>query len=212
MQLKYYRSLDGVRGIAALVVVIFHFFTYPNSQYVPNLDLYHKLTWFGQHGVTVFFVLSGFVITRILLQTSANNNYFTACYRKRGLRIFPLYYLFLIIYYLVTPFLFNSPGVPFKLQLPLYFYLQNFSQVLQIKAQGPGHLWSLAVEEHFYLLWPLAIFLVKPAHVGKMITSSIIVIFMLKYFMLQKVFDISKFTFTRIDDIFTGSLLFRFRV
>lgn len=207
MELKYYRSLDGIRGIAALIVVIFHFFTYPNSLYLSNLDFYHKLTWFGQHGVTVFFVLSGFVITRILLKTRENENYFTTFYKKRALRIFPLYYLFLIIYFLVTPLLYNSTWVSFKLQLPLYFYLQNFSQVLHIKVNGPGHLWSLAVEEHFYLLWPLAIYLVKPKHVGKMIALSIIVIFLLKYFMLERGFSISKFTFTRIDDILLGAYL-----
>ncbi|MCD4664795.1 MAG: acyltransferase, partial [Bacteroidales bacterium] len=206
MTLKYYYNLDGIRGIAALIVVVFHFFTYPNSVYLNNLHIYQGITEFGQHGVSLFFVLSGFVITRILLNTRKKKNYFGTFYKRRVLRILPLYYLFLFFYYLITPLLSNT-YVEFKLQLPFYFYIQNFTEVINIKAQGPGHYWSLAVEEHFYLLWPLVIFFIQPRHLGKVIGISIVLAFVLKYFMLNKGVSINYFTFTRIDQILMGAYL-----
>lgn len=206
MTLKYYYNLDGIRGIAALMVVVFHFFTYPNSTYIQNLHSYQSMTEFGQHGVSLFFVLSGFVITRILLNTRKNQKYFGTFYKRRVLRIFPLYYLFLFAYYLIIRLLSNS-WVEFNLTLPFYFYIQNFTEVLNIGAQGPGHYWSLAVEEHFYLLWPIAVFLINPRHLGKLIGIIIVLVFILKYYMLNSGISINFFTFTRIDQILMGAYL-----
>jgi peptidoglycan/LPS O-acetylase OafA/YrhL len=76
MKLKYYYNLDGIRGIAALMVVIFHTFSSKYIGYVPNLSSYIKFTEFGQHGVSMFFVLSGFVITRILIKTRTDKEFF----------------------------------------------------------------------------------------------------------------------------------------
>ena len=206
MKLKYYHNLDGLRGIAALMVVLFHFFTYDNSSYLTNLNEFQKFTEFGQHGVSLFFVLSGFVISRILIQTRGSKNYFKRFYKRRILRIFPLYYLFLIIYYYL-PYVYNDSIIGFKLQLPFYFYLQNLTNLLNIEASGPGHFWTLAVEEHFYMLWPLVIFIVNPKNLGKVILISFILIFALKYLMIGEGFSINKFTFTRIDQIMLGSYL-----
>lgn len=207
MKLKYYHNLDGVRGIAALMVVVFHFFTYPNSSYLEKLILFQKITEFGQHGVSLFFVLSGFVITRILINTRNDQEYFKTFYKRRILRILPLYYLFLFVYYIFTPSLTDTDWIDFNFQLPFYFYLQNLTEILNIKALGPGHYWSLAVEEHFYLLWPLAIFIVKPKNTGRLIGMSILLIFILKYFMLINNYSINVLTFTRIDQILIGAFL-----
>jgi len=207
MKLKYYHNLDGIRGIAALMVVVFHFFLSKNSDYLTNLILYQKATEFGQHGVSLFFVLSGFVITRILIKTRKNSDYFSNFYKRRALRIFPLYYLFLFVFYFFLPLVQNSKVTEFKLQLPLYFYIQNFTEILNIKASGPGHYWSLAVEEHFYLLWPVVILLVNPKNIGKLIGISFLLIIVLKYFMLNKGLSINYFTFTRIDQIMMGAYL-----
>ncbi len=114
MSLKYYHNLDGVRGVASLMVVVFHYFTYPNSNYLTDIALYQKITEFGQHGVSWFFLLSGFVITRILINTRGRNNYFRQFYRNRVLRILPLYYLFLFIYY----------------NYPFFFLLQKQSHLI----------------------------------------------------------------------------------
>lgn len=75
--LTYYHNLDGLRGVAALAVILFHFFH--NAAVTQDLmfrSVVVQITEFGQHGVTLFFVLSGFVITRILLNTKEDNTYF----------------------------------------------------------------------------------------------------------------------------------------
>jgi peptidoglycan/LPS O-acetylase OafA/YrhL len=95
-ELKYYHNLDGVRGIAALMVVVFHFFTYPISSYADKLGLYQRITEFGQHEVSLFFILKWFVITRILLDTRGNTDYFGSFYKRGVLLILPLFYLVLL--------------------------------------------------------------------------------------------------------------------
>lgn len=207
MKLKYYYNLDGMRGIAALMVVVFHFFLSENCAYLSNQIFFQKASEFGKHGVSLFFVLSGFVITRILIKARENDNYFSNFYKRRAFRILPLYYLFLFVWYFGTPFLLGGEVPEFKLQLPFYLYIQNLTGFLNIKAAGPEHYWSLAVEEHFYLLWPLVIYLVHPKNIGKLIGISFLLIFVLKYFMLNAGLSINNFTFTRIDQIMMGSYL-----
>ncbi len=207
IDLKYYYNLDGIRGIAALMVVVFHFFNDKNSAYLSNLVTYQKATEFGQHGVSLFFVLSGFVITRILIKTRKEAGYFSNFYKKRALRIFPLYYLFLFVIYFFFPLVSEAKTPELKLQVPYYFYLQNLTEILNIKSSGPGHFWSLAVEEHFYLLWPLAIYLIHPKNIGKFIGICFLLIFVLKYFMLNNGLTINYFTFTRVDQIMLGAYL-----
>lgn len=99
-KITHIHTLDGLRGIAALMVMFFHF----NWQSF-NFSLINKVAVFGQTGVDLFFVLSGFLITRILIFTKENhsNNFFYNFYIRRSLRIFPLYYGFLILVYFVLP-------------------------------------------------------------------------------------------------------------
>src|SRR5690606_12464139 len=96
MKLDYFKSLNGLRTIAASMVIVAHFFTPENSF---KSALFYKIAKFGNSGVSLFFVLSGFVITRILLNSVNSNRYFKAFYIRRTIRIFPLYYLALICYY-----------------------------------------------------------------------------------------------------------------
>lgn len=208
MKLKYYTSLDGLRGIAAIMVVIYHIFYYPNLNYISNLGAIQKVTEFGRHGVPLFFVLSGFVITRILIYTRDDTNYFRSFYKKRILRILPLYYLFLLIYYSLAPLLSTGgKGVELIQQVPFYVYLQNFAEVLNIKASGPGHYWTLSIEEQFYILWPLAVYSVNPKNLWKLIGILVISVFILRYLMLREGLPIDKFTFTRIDQILMGAFI-----
>jgi len=207
MGLKYYYNLDGIRGIAAIMVVIFHFFFNGNADYLKNLAFYQRFTEFGQHGVSLFFVLSGFVITRILLATRHKSDYFRTFYWRRILRILPLYYLYLIVFYYIVPLLTSSNITEFKLQIPYYIYLQNITPFLHINASGPGHYWSLAVEEHFYLLWPLVVYLVKPSRLWLAVLVIVLFVFATKYYMLNAGMSINYFTFTRIDQILFGAVL-----
>jgi len=124
------------------------------------------LAWAGWEWT--YFVLSGFLITGILLDTREANNYFGGFYARRVLRIFPLYYLVLTTI-IIAGRLLNSPEVTAGLPLPhdrwVYFcYLTNWIGLWKgpFGANYIGHFWSLAVEEQFYLVWPLVIWLARP--------------------------------------------------
>ena len=208
-ELKYYENLDGLRGIAALMVLIFHFFGYPITDHIET-RIYAKATEFGQHGVSLFFVLSGFVITRILIQSKANDDYFRRFYWRRALRIFPLYYGFLLFWYFVMPLLLPEryPNItPFKEQVPFYLYLQNLSELTGLSQAGAPQFWSLAVEEHFYFFWPLVIFVTPLNRLKGLIIGIIILVIPLKLYFLHQEISINKITFTRFDQILLGALL-----
>jgi peptidoglycan/LPS O-acetylase OafA/YrhL len=206
MQLSYFRSLDGLRGIAALMVVIFHFYSYPGGFY-SEPSIFKKITEIGQHGVSLFFVLSGFVITRILINTRSNPEYFSSFFTRRILRIAPLYYIFLMVWFFALPVILSIPQADFVDQIPFYIYLQNIYSTFHLPIAGPPHFWSLAVEEHFYLLWPLTVYYVPLKHLTKVIVISILLVFVARYCMLTNGFAIHDFTFTRIDQILMGAFL-----
>jgi peptidoglycan/LPS O-acetylase OafA/YrhL len=105
------------------------------------------------------------------------------------------------------PLTYGGDLIEFKHQIPHYFYLQNLREYIGIEGSGPGHYYTLAVEEHFYLLWPLIIFIIKPKHLSKFIFISILLIFLLKYFMLKDGLSVNKFTLTRIDQMMIGAYL-----
>jgi len=205
MKLKYHNNLDGVRAIAVIMVMIFHFFPAENSGILmPSLK---KIANLGQTGVTLFFVLSGFLITRILINTKQKKKYFSNFYMRRFLRIFPLYYLFLLLTYFVFPIVLNYETPSFIQQAYFYTYLQNFAMTFHWDAVGPGHFWSLAVEEHFYLFWPLLIFLIKIKQLKKTILIIVLFSFLLRVVMLIYNYNVFYFTFTRIDSLAIGALL-----
>jgi peptidoglycan/LPS O-acetylase OafA/YrhL len=149
-------GLDGLRAIACLMVLLFH---------TGNSD-------FGWAGVQLFFVLSGFLITGILLRMKATlpaKQYFSSFYGRRFLRIFPLYFFYL---FLLTIAIWqgnsNSSGV-FKGEIQeivrpqisyAYFYLYDFFRASDLyqSTRFLSHLWSLSVEEQFYIFWPLVLF------------------------------------------------------
>lgn len=146
----HYQSLDGLRGIAVIMVLLFHA--------GPDLGRWVHL---GYTGVTLFFVLSGFLITGILIDSREAVNYFTSFYARRALRIFPIYYLTIICIFLIAPRFFPTARIPPEHDRLFYFlYLNNWTRLLQQpnNLEYTGHMWSLAVEEQFYWLWPLVIF------------------------------------------------------
>jgi peptidoglycan/LPS O-acetylase OafA/YrhL len=201
-QVSHITVLDGLRGVAALMIIIFHY------DFQQLGAIWEKLTTFGQTGVDLFFVLSGFLITRILLSTRDNQHYFKNFYMRRALRIFPLYYGFLVLTYFVLPFLEGSSPPPFTQQIWYWLYLQNIPTAFNIaQASGPGHFWSLAVEEHFYLLWPIAIYCLSNRKILVVSTLMIIGSFLMRLVLLS--YDISVFSFTlcRMDALVLGALL-----
>ena len=158
-------SLDGLRGCAVVMVMLYHF-TAPFSDtadFATRGAL--RLLSFGWTGVDVFFVLSGFLITGILTDAKGAKGYFRTFYMRRALRIVPLYYAALAAIFVVPQFL-SSPvaqrlKIPFSDQAWFWLYLQNFHRLRGLSGQFTGHLWSLAIEEQFYLVWPIAILLLS---------------------------------------------------
>jgi len=158
--------LDGVRGIAILMVLVVHFYQREviNSSYPLLGKFLGRALAPGGYGVELFFVLSGLLITGILLDTKAKPGFFGKFYMRRILRIFPLYYGALAIIFGVLPhFLaFDAGGREIAAhQVWLWTYLANWpsSYIWDNSNQFLlGHFWSLSVEEHFYMVWPALVF------------------------------------------------------
>jgi peptidoglycan/LPS O-acetylase OafA/YrhL len=157
---RHIRSLDGVRGLAFCLVFFQHFAGGKHIHLWP-LELVRGVGWTG---VDLFFVLSGFLITGILFDTRSDTEYFRKFYVRRALRIFPLYYAVLLLIFFSTPLL-HLHWHWYHLAYPLY--ASNFLNALlpftNTFGFDPwldlGHFWSLAVEEQFYLVWPVIILL-----------------------------------------------------
>jgi peptidoglycan/LPS O-acetylase OafA/YrhL len=202
MSLKYHKELDGVRAVAVFMVIFFHFFFELNLP-----PLINKIANFGRTGVSLFFVLSGFLITRILIETKESPGYFSNFYVRRSLRIFPLYYFYLTLIFIILPLISGKPIPPFNLQVYNWTYLQNFALSFRWEHVSPRHLWSLSVEEHFYLFWPLLIYLLSITKIVLASVLTIVIAFVVKYFMIEYDYLAYYFTFARMDELSMGALL-----
>lgn len=148
-------ALDGLRGLAILAVLLLHFTVYGGPPPAGGIDgLFYRAAQAGWIGVDLFFVLSGFLITGILYDAKGSATYFRSFYARRVLRIFPLYYGALAVFLLLVP----------ALRRDAFWYWTYLSNI-QIAREGwpdsgaLGHFWSLAVEEQFYLVWPVVVLL-----------------------------------------------------
>ncbi len=152
-------ALDGLRGLAILLIV-FH-----NAPFFPVgprgvLWLGAIIANVGWIGVEMFFVLSGFLITRQLLDSQASSNYYRAFFGRRILRIFPLYYAALLIGHVLLPLVVPAASVGEASRLDqfwLWVFLFNWAQPFGVPGLAFAHFWSLAVEEQFYLIWPFVV-------------------------------------------------------
>lgn len=205
-KLKYFKELDGVRGLAALMVMYFHFFSgVHSSDFVTSFLV--KTAVFGQTGVILFFVLSGFLITRILLAAKSSASYFSHFYIKRSLRIFPLYYLALCIYIFAACLLKENTNSITSSALCFGLYLQNIAMTFKWNISGPVHFWSLAVEEHFYLFWPVVIYYVSARRLPFIIYSIIVCAIITRIILFYNGYEVFYFTGTTIDALAIGALL-----
>jgi peptidoglycan/LPS O-acetylase OafA/YrhL len=160
-------SLDGLRGVAIILVMIHHFTVIQPATAVEIW--FGRVARLGMHGVDLFFVLSGFLITGILLDSKGEQRFLRNFYMRRTLRIFPLYYAVVAFSFLIVPtILANVPGLANKLSrfqvashdwVWYVFYCSNFS-IGRADAFRHGILdvtWSLAIEEQFYLVWAIVV-------------------------------------------------------
>jgi peptidoglycan/LPS O-acetylase OafA/YrhL len=147
-------ALDGLRAFAILAVILHHCGEYYLLQKdtSPTSFLYKLIENLGS-GVDLFFALSGFLITGILLDSLQRPYYFQRFYWRRGLRIWPLYYAFLLGAILVHGRIFKGIGFP-----PFALYYRNFLGPDPVSDVYIGQFWSLCVEEQFYLVWPFVLF------------------------------------------------------
>jgi peptidoglycan/LPS O-acetylase OafA/YrhL len=176
MQLKKFEQIDALRFFAVLPVLISHWELFDISKSTQFL--------FASNGVNLFFAISGFLITLGLIKAGEKEQSVQASlwkfYVRRFLRIFPIYYLMLLLLWF-----FNHP----KVAGGIWWYLSYSTNFYCIRIQGWGglpHLWSLAVEEQFYLVWPFVILLTPRRFIPAIIGLIIIMSLSFKTYWLQR--------------------------
>jgi peptidoglycan/LPS O-acetylase OafA/YrhL len=199
-------QLDAVRGIAILLVMLVN-----TSEKYPALHI-QGVVGNGWMGVDLFFALSGFLITGILLDTKDSPDYFKNFYVRRVLRILPLYYAILLFMFVLVPLLRPSEAhTVFEKSSPWWAYpvfLQNFLVAGPTLAAGPlGTTWSLAIEEQFYLLWPLVVRFCSQAQLRRIATIMIVLTVPLTYYLASHHFLIYSNVFCRQVGLMAGALL-----
>jgi len=198
---SYIPELQGLRGLAVLAVVIYHCHPRLEGTWI------HYASLWGWAGVNLFFVLSGFLITSILLEARDKEKYFRNFYGRRALRIWPVYILVLVVVYLNAPW-FIGPTITQAIRtapwLAYVFFVQNLFHLSLPPAIGPT--WSLAIEEQYYFVWaPLVRFLRRPWILTVVLGSALVASPLLRHA------DMHWMTFTNtlihLDGIALGSLL-----
>jgi peptidoglycan/LPS O-acetylase OafA/YrhL len=211
-------ALDGLRGLAIALVLLTHLF---QLSPVSKLDrIVVKLVDAGRHGVDLFFVLSGFLITGILLDTRSKPRYFLNFYGRRTLRIFPLYYCSLAVVFFVLPLLgvvqWSDLAPLRKYEWALWAYCSNIviaarqAWVLNSGSISLDHFWSLAVEEQFYLVWPLIIAVLRRKALKNLCVALIVFAAVLRSVLaIRGTAEVSIMVLTpcRLDTLAVGALI-----
>jgi len=199
---EYFSQLDSLRAIAVLMVIISHWFS--------NEHFLNRYSANGILGVTLFFVLSGFLITGILLNSkhkieegSSINKAFKVFYMRRLIRIFPVYYLLLFILLVLNV---TSVRDGFWWH---YFYSSNFYFWINDAFAGSlSHLWSLAVEEQFYLIWPAIILLVPRRFLTTVLLAGVLAGMLFRLVIITDVSDMGRLLMPgSLDSFCIGGLL-----
>lgn len=211
-EFKHIPAFDGIRGIAILFVIIFHL---P----IPEITSFSRG---GFLGVDIFFVLSGFLITSILLKEQSKTGKISLknFFLRRSLRLLPAYWIFLISVYLFGSYICqNSDDIETLYGnynfVAAFFYFTNWHWLIIGKAPiGLGHTWSLAIEEQFYILWSLILFLAFKEGKSRSLIflgtlSLIIFLILLRTFRVLNGTEHSVIYFTtdsRMDSLLIGAL------
>jgi peptidoglycan/LPS O-acetylase OafA/YrhL len=211
-------DLDGLRGVAVLIVIALHVFK--RASYFtenPILTSITGLTAVGGVGVDIFFTLSGFLITSILLQARNEGNYFKNFYMRRALRIVPLYLVLILFVLFLAPNVEPEFTSELSILLPvLLLYQQNWIVPLAglHMTDYLGVTWSLAIEEQFYILWPFLVYYLNTKQLIKFSIWAISISFLARVagvIFFADIQSVSQFfyynSFTRFEQIIIGALL-----
>jgi peptidoglycan/LPS O-acetylase OafA/YrhL len=161
--------------------------------------------------VDLFFVLSGFLITGILADNAGTERYFTVFYARRGLRILPVYFLAVLAAFHLLPRLFggfDTGGA--HTEAAFWLFLTNFVKLPYQLARTVGHFWSLAIEEQFYLCWPLVVFLTTRAQARRIALVTVILSPILRIAALRAGVSgdaVYHFTPFRLDGLAAGAFI-----
>jgi peptidoglycan/LPS O-acetylase OafA/YrhL len=199
-------GLDVARGVAILMVLLDHGFAADQTPYLAHptrflLGLVYILR-FGHMGVELFFILSGFLITGILLDTRTDTDYFRNFYTRRLLRIAPAYLLMLVV-------LLATHSITARYLAVCLLCLCNMPSLLGATSEYPA-LWSLSVEEQFYLLWPLVIRKLSMRNLAILCAAIILLTPALRFALLYGppfLYDIRFKTWAVADFFAAGALL-----
>ncbi|MBC8107894.1 MAG: acyltransferase [Anaerolineae bacterium] len=220
LQKGHIPALDGVRGLAILLVLFFHFMLITGDG--PVIRLIQKTWSFGWMGVDLFFVLSGFLITGILLDAKSKRptagSFFKNFYARRTVRIFPLYYAFLVVFLLILPRVmggfYDLYGRPPTGEWTYWTYTYNLFQGHHQSAREFSHtmgvIWSLCIEEQFYMIWPAIVWFCRPRTLLKicvgLILMSMIARGLVNQYTGYLVF-VTQWTFCRMDPLAIGAMI-----
>jgi peptidoglycan/LPS O-acetylase OafA/YrhL len=190
-------ELDGLRGFAILLVLVFHYISQEGVLSPGTLaDRLQRFVIMGWTGVDLFFVLSGFLIGGLLMDARNSASFFKTFYGRRFFRIIPIYYLWILLYAVLIGLAGNAitrvsnSGVRPPLDLGIFshfLFLQNFVPVTLFGLAGAwfGHLWSLAVEEQFYLIAPLVVRFTTERRLKWILGVAIMAVPLLRIFLLR---------------------------
>jgi peptidoglycan/LPS O-acetylase OafA/YrhL len=211
----HFAGLDGVRGLAILMVMAIHFLGMRPARSLGE-GLVVKAAGFGMLGVDLFFVLSGFLITGLLLESKGEPRPFRNFYARRILRIFPLYYGVLVVCFLLLPLVARLPP-SFEATRTHQGWFWTFTSNFFIAFTSSwaslrylSHFWSLAIEEHYYLLWPLVVFAFQARTLERICVGVLLGALALRTGLAlggMTELSISVLTPCRIDALSTGGLL-----
>ena len=213
----HYTQLDGLRGLAILLVIVYHFSLEHAAFRGPAPGFFLQLAQAGWMGVDLFFVLSGFLITGILSGTRSKPHYFRNFLARRFLRIWPLYYLSLLVLLVVAPLLLPQvwagrlQGMQDQ-QAWFWLYAANwlFAKEGGFSQTAGGYFWSLAVEEQFYVIWPFVVYALSTRMLLRVSFGLLCCSLLLR--VVLSAFGVGtgvlyNMTFTHLDGLATGACL-----
>jgi peptidoglycan/LPS O-acetylase OafA/YrhL len=211
---RHIPALDGIRAIAVMAVLANHYTVlFEIDKTGPPGDLIQWIADRGVYGVDLFFALSGFLITGILLDSKGDRRYFSTFYARRMLRIFPLYYAYLFVVFVVVRLsIHHRRGediLPFANPWLYVAYLSNWSAGTGSMDKLLGHMWSLAVEEQFYLVWPLVVSVLSARWLARACVATAVTALAIRCLLAWLGFDgetIYRSTPTRMDCLTSGAL------